>query len=351
MRPILAQWTCLQRRYRGAVATDGTQRQAEVRVGTRGPVVLDDAQERVLSALLAMQRQSWEQGVASHALLDLGLDDLVEVMARDAVTRQTATGKLAEIEDGGIVNSAANAEAVWWAARRSGESRLTEAFDRQLRWLTQDAPRADDGTLFHITGTHEVWVDTVYMVVPALVLAGEVDEAARQLAGHRARLFDESAGLYSARWDEDAARLTLGDFWGTGNGWVVAGIARALHLSAGGSAAWRTDAAAHARTVIDACLTHRDPDGLFHDVVTDPGTFSEANLAQMLAYAILTGAADGWLPESYAGVGRSLVASARRQVDAHGFVTGVCGAPRFDRQGTSVEAQSFFLLATAAASR
>lgn len=71
----------------------------------------------------------------------------------------------------------------------------------------------------------------------------------------------------------------------------------------------------------------------------------------MLAYAILTGVADSWLPASYAGAGRSLVASARSQVDVHGFVTGVCGAPRFDRPGTSAEAQSFFLLATAAASR
>jgi unsaturated rhamnogalacturonyl hydrolase len=328
-----------------------------VSIGELGRTVLDDEQRRVLTALLAMQRQSWEQGVASHALLDLGLDDLVEVMARDAVTRQTATGKLAEIEDGGIVNCAANAEAVWWAARRSGEPRLARAFDRQLRWLTHDAPRAADGTLFHIEGTREVWVDTVYMVVPALVLAGEIDEAARQLAGHRERLFDEPAGLYSARWDEDTATVTLGDLWGTGNGWVVAGIARALHLlgsrsdPGAPSQAFRDDAATHARTVIDACLAHREADGLFHDVVTDRHTFSEANLAQMLAYAILTGVADRWLPASYGAVGHSLIGSVRGLVDAHGFVTGVCGAPRFDRQGTSVEAQSFFLLAAAAALR
>ena len=183
------------------------------------PGAPDDPQARVLEALLGMQRQSWEQGVASHALLDLGLDSLVEVMARDAVTRQTAAGKLAEIEDGGIVNSAANGEAVRWAAGRSGNARLADAFDRQLRWITHDAPRAGDGTLFHIEGTREVWVDTVYMVVPFLVLAGELTQAAAQLAGHRARLFDESAGLYAARWDEDTRRLTSGAFWGTGNGW------------------------------------------------------------------------------------------------------------------------------------
>jgi unsaturated rhamnogalacturonyl hydrolase len=240
---------------------------------------------------------------------------------------------------------------VRWAARRSGDPRLADAFDRQLHWITHDAPRAGDGTLFHIEGTREVWVDTVYMVVPFLVLAGEITEAAAQLAGHRARLFDESAGLYAARWSEDTRRLTWGAFWGTGNGWVVAGIARALRLLGGRDDAFRTEAAAHARAVIDACLENRDENGLFHDVVTDPGTFSEANLAQMLAYAILTGVADGWLTEGYRLIGRSLLDSAGRQVDSHGFVTGVCGAPRFDHQGTSVEAQSFFLLANAAARR
>jgi len=313
------------------------------------PPALDADQTRALAALLGMQRQSWEQGVASHALLDLGQYEVVEVMARDAVTRQTVAGKLAEIDDQGIVNCAAAGEAVFWAAQRSGDSGLAEAFRRQLRWILHDAPRAQDGTLFHIEGTREVWVDTVYMVVPFLVLAGEVEEAATQLAGHRMRLFDAAGGLYAWRWDEDAGRLTHPQHWGTGNGWVVAGIARALRILDGRGGAFAVEAAEHARVVIDACLAHRDADGLFHDVVTDPSTFSEANLAQMLAYAALTGVADGWLPVSYEAVGRSLLESARRQVDAHGFVTGVCGAPLFDHQGTSVEAQAFFLLASAAA--
>jgi unsaturated rhamnogalacturonyl hydrolase len=311
-------------------------------------VLLDDEQGLVLGALLSMQRQSWEQGVASHALLDLGRDDLVEVMARDAVTRQTATGKLAEIDGDGIVNGAAAGEAVYWAAQRSGDPRLAEAFERQLRWIVTDAPRAQDGTIFHLEATREVWVDTVYMLVPLLVLADRVDEAAVQLAGHRARLFDAAAGLYFWRWDEDAGRVTHAVHWGTGNGWVVAGIARALRLLDGHGGDFAIQAAEHARVVIDACLAHRDADGLFHNVVTDPSTFSEANLAQMLAYAILTGVADGWLPMSYEAVGLSLLESARRQVDAFGFVTGVCGAPQFDEQGTSAEAQAFFLLATAA---
>jgi unsaturated rhamnogalacturonyl hydrolase len=314
-------------------------------------------QERVLTALLAMQRQSWEQGVAGHAMLDLGRLDLVRVMAHDAVTRQTSTGKLAEIDDVGAVNCGANGEAVHWVAEADRDPELAEAFSRQLHWLEVTCPRAADGTLFHLEGGREVWSDSVYMIVPMLVLAGNVQEAGRQLAGHRRRLFDPDTGLYAARWDEDAARLNAPQFWGTGSGWVTAAIARSLHLlrsqvppSTAGTA-FAEEAAAHARTVLDGCLAHRRDDGLFHDVVDDPTTFVETNLAQMLAYTALTGVADGWLDDSYVEIGRSLLEAARRTIDARGFVTGACGAPRFDRPGTSAEAQSFFLLASRAAQR
>ena len=316
---------------------------------------LDPLGDRVLTALLTMQRRSWEQGVASHALLDLGRHDLVAVLARDAVTQQSAAGNLADLDESGAVNSGAVGEAVLTEARRSGDPRLQQAFDAQLRWFSTEAPRADDGTLFHLREIPECWVDSVYMVVPVLVLAGRVDEAARQLDGHRRRLFDPATGLWGWRWHETEGRRTHPAPWGTGNGWVVAGLARALRLlgpePAGPARAFAADATEHVRTVVDACLARRRPDGTFGDVLDDPTSFEENNLAQMLAHATLTGAADGWLPASYGEVGRSLLEGARTKVDAHGFVTPVCGAPRFDRPGTSVEAQAFFLLATAAARR
>ena len=323
--------------------------------GALGPGArLDPDQRAVLGALLALQRQSWEQGVTGHALLDLGLDDLARVVARDSVTRQAADGRLAEIDAAGLVNGAAAAEAVRWLASRSGDPSLGAAHERQLRWLLQGCPRADDGTLFHLEGGRQVWVDSVYMVVPELVATGHLDAARTQLAGHRRRLFDADAGLWTARWDEDAGARVLDVRWATGNGWVVAGLARALRgldAAAPGAAGLRAEAAEHVRVVVDACLAHRRSDGTFHDVLDDPASFTDVTVAEMLAYGVLTGVADGWLPQRYAEAGRSLVATAREHVDADGFVTGVCGAPRFDRQGTSAEAQAFFLLATAAEQR
>jgi unsaturated rhamnogalacturonyl hydrolase len=285
--------------------------------------------ERVLAALLGMQRLSWEQGVAAQALLDLGRADLARVLARDAVVRQLPDGRLGEVGERNNVNGAANAEAVLAAG-------YADAHARQLRWLAEGAPRAADGTLFHVG--REVWVDTVYMVLPVLPPAA----ADRQLAGHRRRLFDPAANLYGHRWDEDRAELTRAAHWASGNGWVVAGIARSRPDA---------DRAAHARAVIDACLPYRTPAGLFHDVLDDPGTFEEVTAAEMLAYGILTGVGAGWLPGSYRDAGEELLAAAEARVDPDGFVTPASGSPHFDRPGVSAEAQAFLLLATAARDR
>ncbi|UWP84797.1 glycoside hydrolase family 88 protein [Dactylosporangium fulvum] len=292
----------------------------------------------VLLALLAMQRQNWEQGVASHALLDLGLDALAARFARDTAVHQGTDGRLGTIGgEQGAVNSGACYEAVV----RAGLSAAAEA---QLAWITTTAPRAADGTLFHLIGSREVWADTVYMVVPMLAFAGLPDLAVRQVEGHRRRLC--TGGLYAARFDDATGTLVAPEHWGTGSGWVAAGIARAVRLDP----ALAGPLAGHAREVLDACLAHRRADGLFGNVLDDPASFREANVAQMLAYTAFTGVADGWLPRSYLDTARSLREAVEPLV-VDGLVTSVCGAPAFDRPGTSAEAQAFCLLAEAAARR
>jgi len=311
----------------------------------RGP---DARAHAVLEALLGLQRLSWEQGVAGHAAIDLGRASLVAVIADDAVTRQDAEGRLGEVDGGGLVNCASLVEVVDVAWRATGDPRLREALDRQLAWLESGCPRAADGTLFHLTGSEQMWTDSVYMLVPALFRLGRPEVAMSQLAGHRARLQLDD-GLYAARWDEPTAHLVLGARWATGNGWVAAGLARAWREDA--AEPYRDELAAQAREVIEACLRHRRADGLFHDVLDDPRAFVDASAAQMLAYAVLSGVADGWLDRSWLEVGRDLRGAAARGVDDLGFVRPVAGSPHFDRPGRSAEAQAFYLLALAAEER
>jgi unsaturated rhamnogalacturonyl hydrolase len=313
--------------------------------------MMDDRCERVFTVLLSMQRQSWEQGVAAQAAAALGREELALLLAEGAVTLQAADGRLGVLDnERGAVNGAACGEAVLAAARATGAERWSAAAQRQLAWLLEDAPRAADGTLFHLVGSREVWADTVYMVVPFLVAAGHHDAALRQVEGHRQRLHDPVTGLYAARWDEDAGAVSHPEHWGAASGWVISGIARALRVAPSWPADVRDGLAGHVREVLDACLGHRRADGLFGNVIDDPATFRETNVAQMLAFTALVGAADGWLPAAYAATGQDLFRVAAGQVDERGFVTGACGSPWFDRPGVSPEAQAFHVLAAVAAS-
>ena len=315
---------------------------------TQHPLLDDDVRQRVLSCLLVMQRQSWDQGVTAAALEDSGATGLLRVLVDDAVARQLPDGRLAELDPVCAVNSGAVGDLVALLAARSGDPELASAARRQRDWLLTGAPRAADGTLFHLLDSRQVWADTVSMVVPFLAGAGGPAAALAQFHGHRSRLRDPDSGLWAARWDEDTGRLADARAWGTGNGWVAAGAARAVHRL---PAAAGAELAAEVRALLTACRPLRRPDGLFGDVLDDPAGPADTNVTAMLAYAALTGAAEGWLPPADGDLGESLLAAVAERVDELGRVTGASAAPYFDRPGHSPEAQAFLLLADSAARR
>jgi rhamnogalacturonyl hydrolase YesR len=100
--------------------------------------------------------------------------------------------------------------------------------------------------------------------------------------------------------------------------------------------------------VIDGCLAQQRADGLFHNVVDDPTSFVETNLAQMLAYTIYRGVTTGWLEHSYLEPADQMRAAVHTKVDEYGLVQDVCGSPDFDHPGVATEGQAFFLLMEAA---
>jgi rhamnogalacturonyl hydrolase YesR len=305
--------------------------------------------DKVKLALLAMQRHSWEQGVAAQALLEMGETDLVVLMAKEAVLRQREDGRLGVVGgDHAVTDPAANGEAVLYAARLTGDPALQAAAERMLGYLLHEAPRTADGTLHHLTTKPQVWVDSMYMAPPFIAVAGHPREAVRQIEGFRNLLWRPEKRLFAHIWDDGLQSFERADCWGVGNGWAAAGMARVIRALPLEMDAERARLAAYVKELLDGCLAHQRQDGLFHDVVDDPATFVETNLAQMLAYTIYRGAGEGWLDASYWPHADLMRRAAREKVDEFGLVQGVCGAPRFDRPGTAPEGQAFFLLMEAA---
>lgn len=315
-----------------------------------GPPESGTLVDKVKASMLAMQREAWEQGVAMQALLEWGDRESVLRLAHGALLRVYGDGRLGMVSDNhGVTDPAANGEGLLFAAKATGDPGFKAGADGMLGYLLKTAPRTADGTLHHIDHKPQVWVDSMYMAPPFLAVAGEAAEAVRQIEGFRRVLWDPKARLYSHIWDDGKKAFERRAHWGVGNGWAAAGMTRVVGALPGSMRAELGRLIGYIREVLDGCLERRRPDGLFHDVVDDPGSFVETNLSQMLAYTVFRGVKGGWLPKAYLAEAAVMRRAAAAKVDALGYVRDVCGSPSFEKPGTATEGQAFFILMEAAA--
>lgn len=299
--------------------------------------------------MLAMQRRAWEQGVAAQALLELKGTELAILLAKDAVVNQSKDGRLGLNGDkASVADPAANGEPVLFAAQNTGDPALQKAAERMLEYLLYQAPKTREGIIYHNHIENMIWVDAFYMVPPFLAVAGYPEEAVKQILGYRKALWNPDRKLYYHIWDEDVRQFERKLFWGSGNGWAAAGMARVIKALPDSMTTEKMMIAGFIKEVIDGCLKYQRNDHFFHDILDDPSTFTEVNTAQMLSYAMYRGLQGGWLDDSYLKQADQIREAVYQKVDHFGIIRDVCGAPNFNRQGTSTEAQAFFLLMEAA---
>ncbi len=304
-----------------------------------------DLIHKVKTAMFIMQRATWEQGVAMQAMLELGEEEIVILMAKDAVLRQSPDGRLAMLgEEFALSDAASPGEAVLWAAKKTGDSTLMNGFNKMLDYILNKAPRDKNGIIYHFTNVPQIWSDIIYMLPPFLAAAGKYNEAVKQIEGARSYLWNPDKKLLSHMWDCEKGEFVRKDFWGVGNGWSAAGITRVIFALPESMQTEKKKLIGYAKDIIDGCLAYMRNDGLFHNIVDNPDSFIETNLSQMLAYSIYKGIKGGWLDKSYKEKADKMREAAHKKVDELGLVQGVCGSPEFDHPGTATEGQVFFIL-------
>jgi rhamnogalacturonyl hydrolase YesR len=304
-----------------------------------------ELKEKVKLAMFSMQRASWEQGVAAQAFVEAGDHTMTVLMAKEAQLRQTPEGRLSVLyHDNGVTDPAASGEAVLEAYKISGDPGLKDAADNMLNYLLNEAPKSAEGILHHTLNAPEIWSDSLYMAPPFLAAAGQYDEAVKQIKGMRKVLWNTEKQLYSHRWDAKRKVFITEQFWGGGNGWAAAGIARVAKALPMEFNTQKTELIGYYKEVVDGCLAHLRADGFFHNFINEPETFVETNLSQMIAYSIFVGMSQGWLPGSYAEKALLMRSAATSKIDINGYIQDACGAPFFDKPGRSTEAQAFYLL-------
>ena len=300
--------------------------------------------EKVKSALLAMQRYSWEQGVCAQAFLESGDDDVVIRLCYDAVNRQTEDGRLANIgQQNGVTDPAAIVPALIKACELTEDPVLIKGLDRSWEWILRGAPRSGKGIIYHMDNTREFWVDSLYMLPPALLAGGYAGEAVLQADGYIDALWDAERKLFRHIWDDENQRFVNPNFWGVGNGWAIAGLGRLIEALPEGEKAARERYISVVRQTAEAALACQDGRH-FHNYLDQPDTFIDVNFAQMLCYTVAKGVGQGWLPPALLDEARAIREACHKHVSPYGIVQDVCGAPFFNSSGTAPEAQAFYIL-------
>ena len=309
-----------------------------------------EKREKVKLAMLTMQRAPWEQGVAAQAFLELGDERKMILMAKEAVLRQNEEGHLAILYNKlGNTDPAASGEAVLRAGKILDKQKIKDAAQKMANYLLNEASKTESGILYHLLDRPEIWVDSFYMAPPFLSAAGHHKEAIKQIRGFRNYLWDKKAQLFSHKWNTEKQKFTRKEFWGVGNGWAAAGMARVIKSLPQNMKTEKKELIKYTKQVLEGCLEHIREDYFFHNVIDDPSTFVETNLSQMLAYTIFRGVNQGWLEQDkYLSTAKSMREAAHTKVDKFGYVQDVCGAPYFNSPGRATEGQAFFLLMEAA---
>jgi rhamnogalacturonyl hydrolase YesR len=342
-----------RRHFLAGTASLGVSRAiAQSARGTAAPMAETERRvQKAMAAAMAMQRRDWEQGILAQAALEAGNRDAVILLTKAAIVQRTPDGRLGVVVSGGPTDPAMGGEAYARAAEWTGDAQIHEAVEGLLDWIRNQAPRSSEGILYHVFRTPEMWSDGFNCAAPFLAAMGHYDEAMAQIDGYKKLLWNPDKKLLAHIWDDGKHQFKDPAFWGVGNGWAAIGLTRVIRRLPRERQADRERLAAFVKDILDGCLACQRGDGLFHNVVDQPATFVETNLAQALAFAAYQGVSGGWLPDEYLAHADRMRAAARRKMDSFGYVQAVCGAPNFDHPGTATEGQAFCILMEAAGGR
>jgi rhamnogalacturonyl hydrolase YesR len=203
--------------------------------------------------------------------------------------------------------------------------------DTLADWISHKQFRLADGTLARNRPmANSLWLDDLYMGVPALAQMGKLtgdpkyyDDAVKQILQFSQRMFVKEKGLFMHGWVQE-----MDDHpalhWGRANGWAILTMAEVLDVlpeDHPGRAQVLELYRAHVRGLA-AC---QSADGLWHQLLDRPDTYLETSASAIFVYAIAHGINRGWIGAPAHGpmvmLGWNAVA---KKVNAQGQVEGTC---------------------------
>jgi rhamnogalacturonyl hydrolase YesR len=173
-------------------------------------------------------------------------------------------------------------------AERTGDARYTALVRK-----TANLAFTETGEMKESMPYHDEMSDSVFMGTPILARAGKLtgerryyDMAERHLVFMQ-RLDERGDGLYRHTPLTEAA-------WGRGNAFPALGLAFTLSDMLREHRAW-AGMLSEFQHHMQALSRRQDRDGLWHEVIDEPGSWAEFTATAMIGYSMMRGIRNGWL--------------------------------------------------------
>jgi rhamnogalacturonyl hydrolase YesR len=304
----------------------------------------DETVEKVKTAMLCMQRYSWEQGTGMQGMLEIGDTTRLILMSRESLQRYKPDGRLSMVgSDMNIADPGVNGPGVLAAYRITGKEKYLEAAKALYEYLKRPESKNEKGVIYHNNRSEAIFIDNMFMVAPFMAMMGDYDEAMYQIEGLRDLLWNDDEKLFHHIRVSRTGEFRDPSFWGGGNGWCAAAMAQVIDILPEERNTDIEKLIGYCTDLLDGCISRQLPSGLLYDKITEPN-FEETTTPAMLAYAIYTGIRSGWLDPSYRVPADKMRHAVYANVDEMGLMRNASAAPRFNSPGTSPEGQAFFLM-------
>ena len=217
-------------------------------------------------------------------------------------------------------------------ARRAGVALdVQPMIDNYIQYISKGQMRLEDGTLAR-NGPfpNSLWLDDLYMSVPALAQMGKAtgdpryyDDAVKQILQFADRMFVREKGLYMHGWVL-GMDVHPAFYWARANGWAIMAKTELLDVLP-------ENHPGHAR-VLDLLRAHirglaacQSGQGLWHQLLDRNDSYQETSASAMLAYCITRAINKGWISRPpHAPVAELAWKAVAAKVNDQGQVEGTC---------------------------
>lgn len=203
--------------------------------------------------------------------------------------------------------------------------------DNYINYISEREFRLSDGTLARNRPlSNTIWLDDLYMSVPALAqmgkLTGEMryfDDAAKQVLQFARRMFNSDKGLFMHGWVQDMD-VHPEFYWARCNGWALLAISELLdvipvsHPLRGQILSLFRD---HARGL----ASYQGAPGFWHQLIDRLDSYYETSATAIFTYCISHGINKGWLDvQAYGPMAILGWNAVQTKVNEQGQVEGTC---------------------------